>query len=170
MENMQQVPDRFLARFPMLVKNFGHRFYTCKFSSKSRMILLSTIQLYFHDCSHLHVSLAFGLVVRVQTKLSLAISLFILLSVNQALSTAFPYFVVVVNHNFAIVFFFYARSKTKGLGRLNQTPFSYIFLNSLFLKKCKSILMFWIPQASNNRASIFELIKNFLSSKTTLNG
>ena len=30
--------------------------------------------------------------------------------------------------------------------------------------------MLWIPHASNNRASMFELIKNFLSSKTTLNG
>ena len=30
--------------------------------------------------------------------------------------------------------------------------------------------MFWIPYASNNRASMIELIKNFLSSKTTLRG
>ena len=30
--------------------------------------------------------------------------------------------------------------------------------------------MFWIPYASNNRASMFELIKNFLSPITTLNG
>ena len=29
--------------------------------------------------------------------------------------------------------------------------------------------MFWIPYASNNRASMFELIKNFLS-PVTLNG
>ena len=30
--------------------------------------------------------------------------------------------------------------------------------------------MFWIPRASNNCASMFELVENFLSSKTTLNG
>ena len=78
-------------------------------------------------------------------------------------------FFVVVNHNFAIVTFFSGRSKAKGLGGLNQTPFFYIiFVNSLFLKKCKSVLMFWIPYASNNRASMFELIKNFLSPITTL--
>ena len=66
--------------------------------------------------------------------------------------------------------FLYTRSKANGLGALNQTPFSYIFLNLLFLKKFKSILMFWVPYASNNRASMLELIKNFLSSKTTING
>ena len=49
-----------------------------------------------------------------QTKVSLAISLFIFLSVNEALSIAFPYFVVVVNHNFAVFFFFMRGVKPRG--------------------------------------------------------
>ena len=107
-----------------------------------------------------------------QTKVSLAMSLFILLSVNEALSIAFPYFVQLSSCITISLccFLFYSRSKAKGLGGLNQTQYFSTFLNSLFLKKCKSILMFWIPHASNNPVSMFELIKNFLSSKTTLNG
>ena len=87
------------------------------------------------------------------------------------MSTAFPYFVQLSSCITISLycFLFYARSKAKGLGGLNQTPYFSTFLNSLFLKKCKSILMFWIPHATNNRASMFELIKTLLSSKTTLN-
>ena len=57
----------------------------------------------------------------------------------------------------------------RGRGALNQTLLFYLCLHLLLLKKCKSVLMFWIPLASVNCASMFELIKNFLSSITTLN-
>ena len=103
-----------------------------------------------------------------QSNVSIAVYFKCLLGLEYTFRSVF---FVVVNHNFAIVIFFSGRSKAKGLGVLNQTPFFYIiFVNSLFLKKCESVLMFWIPYASNNRASMFELIKNFLSPITTLNG
>ena len=65
------------ARVPLLC------FYViCDLLLNRRTATWNLFVKYFHGCTHLHVSLAFGLVVLLQTKVCLAISLFILLSVN----------------------------------------------------------------------------------------
>ena len=59
-------------------------------------------------------------------------------------------------------------TKTKGWG--DSIKYFFLYILKFTVKKCKNVVMFWIPHASNNRASMLKSTKNFLSSKTTLNG
>ena len=72
----------------------------------------------------------------------------------------------------AILFSFLGEGQRQRAGGTQSNIFFLYILKFIVSEKIqeKSVLMFWIPYASNNRALMFELIKNFLSSKTTLNG
>ena len=147
--------------FSVAVKNLACLYLSSNFSSKCRMILLVFYFMLYPSTRKLSL---WVISARVQTKVSVAVSLFY----NILLRLGPGYSFVVFNHHFAIVFFFILGAKTKGWG--DSIKYFLLYILKFTVKKCKNVVMLWIPHASDNRASMFKSTKNFLSSKATLNG